>query len=189
MFPSCMQSSSAPVVSDSAPLSEGISLKGLWEFYAAYVDDKMSPACTTADILPVVKRITMADPSNSNSSGRGGGGEGGGGVSYCEFIQQQAAQISSSAATAPSSPPDKVGSAKYFISHAWKYNFKEFLLALEMKFQDEPSALLWIDLFSHNQHNELTSDQWISAFKEHIVGIGHTVMILFPWDNPLPFTR
>ncbi len=161
-------------------------MKGLWEFYAAYVDDKMSPACTTADILPVVKRITMADPSNSNSSGRGGGR----GVSYCEFIQQQAAQISpSSTATVPSSPYDKVGSAKYFISHAWKYNFKEFLLALEMKFQDEPSALLWIDLFSHNQHNELTSDQWISAFKEHIVGIGHTVMILFPWDNPLPFTR
>ena len=77
MFPSCMQSSSAPVVSDSAPLSEGISLKGLWEFYAAYVDGTMSPACTTADILPVVKRITMADPSNS--SGRG--------VSYCELIQ------------------------------------------------------------------------------------------------------
>jgi len=160
-------------------MSEGISLKGLWEFFARYVDDKMSPDCTTADILPLVKRITIADPSNSNSSGRG--------VSYCELIQQQAAGLSST--TAPPSSAGKVGRATHFISHAWKYNFKAFLSALERKFQGEPTALLWIDLFSHNQHNELTSDQWISALEEHIVRIGHTVMILFPWDSPLPFTR
>ena len=160
-------------------------MKGLWEFYATHVDGSMGPDCTTADILPLVKRITMADPSpspshsRSHSSGRG--------VSYCEFLQQQAVTMSSPAA--PPSPADKVGRATHFISHAWKYNFKAFLSALEMKFQGEPTALLWIDLFSHNQHHELTSDQWISAFEEHIVRIGHTVMILFPWDNPLPFTR
>ena len=168
-------------MSASPPLSEGISLKGLWEFYATYVEGSMGPDCTTADILPLVKRITMADPSHSRSRSSGRG------VSYCEFVQQQAASMSFTAP--PPSPADKVGRATYFISHAWKYNFIEFMAALEMKFQGEPTALLWIDLFSHNQHNELTSDQWISAFEDHIVRIGHTVMILFPWDSPIPFTR
>ena len=172
-------------MSASPPLSEGISLKGLWEFYATYVDGSMGPDCTTADILPLVKKITMADPSTSPSPSPSSGW----GVSYCELVQQQAANTNMSSTAAPPSPADKVGRATYFISHAWKYNFKAFLSALERKFQGEPTALLWIDLFSHNQHNELTSDQWISAFEDHIVRIGHTVMILFPWDSPIPFTR
>ena len=41
-----------------------------------------------------------------------------------------------------------------FISHAGKYNnFQEFLCALEAQFN--PHEKLWIDIFCHNQHEEL----------------------------------
>jgi hypothetical protein len=48
---------------------------------------------------------------------------------------------------------------------------------------------LWIDNFCHNQHEDLTSDSWVTIFEQHIKRINNTVMILFPWDNPIPFTR
>ena len=63
------------------------------------------------------------------------------------------------------------------------------MLALEAKFKDQPWVRLWIDIFCHNQHDELTSDEWITKFEQHIVRIHNTVMIVFPWRNPIPFTR
>lgn len=81
-------------------------------FYDLYVKDKMKADCTTTDILPVVKSLTMADP-----------GGGGAGLSYCQLLRRQAQASGSSC--------DDVGEANVFISHAWKYVFKDFLVALE----------------------------------------------------------
>jgi hypothetical protein len=63
------------------------------------------------------------------------------------------------------------------------------LVALEIKFKSQPGVYLWIDNFCHNQHEELTSDEWITVFEQHIVRINNTVMIIFPWNDPIPFTR
>ena len=70
IFTSYIQSSSPSVVNVfSSSMSEGINLKGLREFHALYVNGKLSPDCTTAYILPLVKGITMADPSRSSRRG------------------------------------------------------------------------------------------------------------------------
>jgi len=133
------------------------------------IGSRKNGGCTTADMLPLVKSLTKADPRD---------GSGVAGISYCQLLRQQTASSS-----------DEVGPATVFISHAWKYNFLELLLALEVRFKDQPGARLWIDIFCHNQHEELTSDEWITEFEQHIKRIGYTVMIVFPWDNPIPFTR
>jgi len=155
--------------------SDGISVAAIRFFYEQHVKDKMPADCTTADMLPVIKSLSKADPGDCS---------GGVGLSYCQLLRRQ---THATASTLSSS--EEVGAATVFISHAWKYNFYEFLAALEVRFQDHPSVRLWIDIFCHNQHDELTSDEWITKFEDHIVRIQHTVMIVFPWANPIPFTR
>ena len=154
-------------------MSEGISVAAIRAFYETHVKGKMDENCTTADMLSLVKSITKAQ------------GGAGGGLSYCQLLRQHAATASPS----PLSSSDEVGAATVFISHAWKYNFLKFLVALEAKFKDQPGVRLWIDIFCHNQHDELTSDEWITKFEQHIVRIANTVMIVFPWRDPIPFTR
>ena len=135
---------------------------GIQSFYNNYVNIKEVEG-TTSDVLSIVKDMTKSEGSS--------------GSSYCEKLLNN----------------DKtkalVGPATVFVSHAWKYNFAEFLSALETRFEKEPEAYLWIDIFSHNQHNELSSDEWITNFEVHIKRINRTVMIVMPWDNPTPFTR
>ena len=157
-------------------MSEGISVAAVRAFYEKHVRGTMNEDCTTADMLSLVKSITKAE------------GGAGGGLSYCQLLRRQA---TAAAATTTASPPssEEVGEATVFISHAWKYNFYKFLLALEAKFKNQPGVRLWIDIFCHNQHDELTSDEWITKFEQHIVRIHNTVMIVFPWRDPIPFTR
>ena len=135
---------------------------GIKLFYNNHVKIKELEG-TTSDVLSIVKDITKSEESS--------------GLSFCQKLLNN----------------DKtkalVGPATVFISHAWKYNFAEFLSALETRFSKEPEALLWIDIFSHNQHNELSSDEWITNFEVHIKRINRTVMIAMPWHNPIPFTR
>ncbi len=157
-------------------MSEGISVAAIRAFYETHVKGKMDENCTTADMLSLVKNITKAQ------------GGAGGGLSYCQLLRQQAATAAATTAS-PSPSSDEVGAATVFISHAWKYNFLKFLVALEAKFKDQPGVRLWIDIFCHNQHDELTSDEWITKFEQHIVRIANTVMIVFPWRDPIPFTR
>ena len=118
---------------------------------------------TTSDMLSIVKDVTKSEGSSASS--------------YCQKLLNN----------------DKtkalVGPATVFVSHAWKYSFTEFLSALETRFEKEPKVLLWIDIFSHNQPIELSSDEWIINFEEHIKRINRTVMIVMPWHNPIPFTR
>ena len=154
-------------------MPEGISVAAIRVFYENHVRGKMKENCTTADMHSLVKSITKAE--------RGAGG----GLSYCQLLRRQA----TAAGTSFTTPSDEFGAATVFISHAWQYNFYEFLLALEAKFKTQPSVRLWIDIFCHNQHDELTSDEWITKFEQHIFHIYNTVMIVFPWRNPIPFTR
>ena len=47
------------------------------------------------------------------------------------------------------------------------------------------------DTFSIDEHATQTLPQewWGTAFKDAIGSIGHTVMLLAPWDKPVPLTR
>lgn len=78
-----------------------------------------------------------------------------------------------------------------FISHAWEYKFLAVLIALKYHFRDKPNVVLWFDIFTVNQHKTATYDfsWWSTTFKSAIASFGHTVMVLAPWQNPLPLTR
>lgn len=103
-------------------------------------------------------------------------------------------------------------SAKIFVSHAWKYGFVEFVDCIESYFQDQneltdlkelivPDTLqkisenetvfLWIDLFVNNQWkaSSLPYEWWSGTFLSAVGDIGHTMLVLSPWDAPIPLTR
>ena len=84
-----------------------------------------------------------------------------------------------------------VGVASVFISHAWKYRFLEVVDALIYHFEDEPSIVIWFDLFSNNQHKAVDLDfqWWSTTFKSAIEQFGRTVMVFAPWNDPIPLTR
>ena len=143
-------------------LSYGISIVGITFFIDKFVQNNSLRSCFTSDMLQIVKDATKTSS---------------GGKSFCEKLLET------------NETNELVGLATVFISHAWKYEFETFVNALKTRFEKEPEAYLWIDIFSHNQHNELSSDEWITNFEEHIKRINRTVMIAMPWHNPIPFTR
>ena len=81
--------------------------------------------------------------------------------------------------------------ATVFTSHAWKYLFLDVIDALLYHFQDEPGIVVWFDLFSNNQHKAVDLDfhWWCNTLKTAIEQFGHTVMVLSPWQDPIPLTR
>ncbi|GFH55193.1 TPR-like protein [Chaetoceros tenuissimus] len=84
-----------------------------------------------------------------------------------------------------------VTTATVFISHAWKYKFLHVLDALKDHFKDEPDKIVWFDIVSNNQHKatELEYGWWATTFKDAIEKFGHTVMVMAPWNNPIPYKR
>jgi len=85
-----------------------------------------------------------------------------------------------------------VGRATVFISHAWKYLFNNVVDALTIHFASAPDTVLWFDLFSNNQHGldePPPFEWWCETFMGAIRDIGHVVMIMEPWENPVPLTR
>jgi tetratricopeptide (TPR) repeat protein len=84
-----------------------------------------------------------------------------------------------------------VEKADAFISHAHSYLFEDFLSALRWRLRDEPDASVWIDLFSINQHEPVHwTFEWLSTtFKTNVATIQRTIMVMSPWDCPLPYTR
>ena len=86
---------------------------------------------------------------------------------------------------------DMIGPANVFISHAWKYTFLAVVEALKNHFHCNPDIFVWFDLFCNNQHSaaDLPFEWWTGVFSSSIQKIGHTVMILSPWDAPITLTR
>ncbi|CAB9512382.1 Kinesin light chain [Seminavis robusta] len=89
-----------------------------------------------------------------------------------------------------------VGKANVFISHAWKCKFLDVMDAVVTHMEqrsniknDDP--IIWFCLFSNNQHAAKVLDfEWFHySFKSAVEEIGHTVMVLSPWNDPLPFQR
>jgi tetratricopeptide (TPR) repeat protein len=86
-----------------------------------------------------------------------------------------------------------VSTANRFVSHAWNCEFLDVVNALRYysRDEDQSSVYYFFDLFSNNQHKapHLTFDWWSNTFKNAIGKIGHTVIVLTPWQNPIALTR
>lgn len=78
-----------------------------------------------------------------------------------------------------------------FVSHAWDSKFLDVIGAIVEKFNDDPDAIIWFDIFSVNQHtNRSTGNSWWSdTFKAAVQRIKHTVVVLSPLDKPIVFQR
>ncbi|XRB00898.1 kinesin light chain 3 [Pycnococcus provasolii] len=87
-----------------------------------------------------------------------------------------------------STEPREVKAATVFVSHAWKYTFVNVVDALSSLSEN---AFVWFDVFTVNQHasSQVPPDWWFTTFKVAVASIGHTVLILMPWDDPIPLTR
>lgn len=99
-------------------------------------------------------------------------------LSYCEWLRVYY-------------PSEYCERASVFVSHAWSTNFLEIIDALydHFEFEDKTSCIvLWFDIFSVNQHDSKIID-WESFFKLIINRIARTVMVVWPWFNPLPLKR
>ena len=51
-----------------------------------------------------------------------------------------------------------------------------------------PEAFFWFDCFALDQHAQSSqgAEWWRTTFKRAIGDIGHTVMMMAPWDSPIP---
>ena len=88
-----------------------------------------------------------------------------------------------------------VGTAKCFISHAWKYRFLDVVDSIMDYFSGGHNAscdsFVWFDLFSNCQHDTCAKpfEWWVGTFSNAIKTMGSVLMILSPWNNPVPLTR
>merc|ERR1711937_638443 len=85
--------------------------------------------------------------------------------------------------------------ATHFVSHAWRYVFPIFVAAVKHWVEttgiSQDAAYFWVDAFVVNQHQAQNFPQewWSTRFMQAIGAIGNTVLVLEPWDNPVPFQR
>jgi hypothetical protein len=99
--------------------------------------------------------------------------------SYCEYLSKK--------------KNIKMKDATVFISHAWKYNFLNVMKALRLHLGDDEKVVLWFDMFSVNEHTNATEIKsfgwWSTTFKSAMRNIKNVVVVVFPWDDPILFTR
>ena len=83
--------------------------------------------------------------------------------------------------------------ATVFVSHAWRYTFDEVVEALEIFYEEHSNedVSFWFDALIVDQWNapSLPYDWWSGTFLNAIGDIGHTLFLLFPWNNPITLTR
>ena len=82
-----------------------------------------------------------------------------------------------------------VAPATAFVSHAWKY---KFVLPYDvMEHHDDPNAYFWFDVFINNQHTATsnTFKWWKTTFQQAIAKIGTVLLVMSPWNAPIPLTR
>jgi hypothetical protein len=88
-----------------------------------------------------------------------------------------------------------VGTAKCFISHAWKHRFLDVVESILDYFSGGHNAscdsFVWFDLFSNCQHVTCAKpfEWWVGKFSNAIKTMGSVLIILSPWNNPVPLTR
>jgi hypothetical protein len=91
-----------------------------------------------------------------------------------------------------------VGIAEIYICHCWKMKFTDLVEILQDFFEGK-DPIIWLDIFSINQHVPLTiTSEWLLEVMKPIIGrIHHTVMVFPFWKKfsadystaPLPLGR
>ena len=84
-----------------------------------------------------------------------------------------------------------MGPASVFVSHAWKYAFGDPVDVMEQYERAHPDSYFWFDVFMNNQHKAETRPQswWSTTFRLSIKSIGVVLIVMAPWDNPIPISR
>lgn len=87
-----------------------------------------------------------------------------------------------------------IANANVFVSHAWRYKVSDLLqtcLDHAAKSKEPKKVYFWIDLFINNQNTAPSKEQswWSEKFKKTIGSVGQTLLVLSPWNNPIPLTR
>jgi tetratricopeptide (TPR) repeat protein len=88
-----------------------------------------------------------------------------------------------------------VGAPTVFLSHAWSYKFRDVIGALRSYVAGlpagAPNPFFWFDCLSIDEHATQTLPQewWSTTFQDAIRGIGRTLMVLAPWNDPVPLRR
>lgn len=85
-----------------------------------------------------------------------------------------------------------VSSATVFVSHAWRYSFYDVVVdVMEQHAKEHPETYFWFDLFTNNQNEVYNKDyDWFSTtFSKSIGDIGQVLLVLSPWNDPIPIRR
>lgn len=88
-----------------------------------------------------------------------------------------------------------IGKANVFVSHAWNYNFIEFVKTIHewnsKNRNDDKEYYFWIDIFCSPQTSEIMRpfDWWEIQFRTLIVDIGFTLIVFLPWTSPIYIKR
>ena len=83
---------------------------------------------------------------------------------YCDFLNSQ--------------DPSVVGEAQVFISYSRKYKFLDLVDTLRTHFGADPDIIIWLDLFSSNQH-----DNDGVRYEVIIEQFNHMVLMMSPWHG------
>eukprot|EP00912_Choanoflagellata_sp_UC4_P001898 UC4_evm1s1218 len=153
---------------------------------------KVVKTMTTTDVLSRMKKILKNEQT-----------------SYCNWVSRQPHPISMD----PDGSPGW-GQATVFVSHAWRYSFEMVCGVIEAYSKElsrranaahHPGCIsvkrrnnkpiykpyFWFDIFTVNQYEAVSYSQdfWTTTFKEQVRSIGHTLLILHPWNRPIPLAR
>ena len=145
----------------------GISLKWFNNYVNTSLDNEQLSMMTTTELNPFVKELTKEKE-----------------LSVVEYLVD-------------------VGKTEFvkdvadcFISHAWRYQLKQLIEALNSissYSNGENDVFIWLDILCINQHKadrqEYPVEFWKNTFHQSISDIGKTISILQPWDNPIPLRR
>ena len=83
-----------------------------------------------------------------------------------------------------------VGAATIFLSHTWLYKFNEAVDVMEQCNSEQPGCYFWFDVFVLSQHTSLVSQSFVnSTVRDTIKQIGQVVVVMSPWQAPVPITR
>lgn len=85
---------------------------------------------------------------------------------------------------------EKSRNATVYISHSWKSSFIKLIQILKDYFRDSHDVVIWVDIFSVNQHivraRTIDNDWWKRAFQPAIKKINQLLLVLNPWRDALP---
>lgn len=81
------------------------------------------------------------------------------------------------------------GRANTYLIHPWMGSFADLVDAVEDAAVE--GGVFWIDILMVNQHTSRMRDfhWWAATFRDRIVTVRRSLVVLSPWANPLPWKR